>query len=656
MANFNNLSLTVSGIKALLEAQEGKTLVLSKIGLGSGYVTSGITNLKALVTPKLMIPISETSIDSDQGYMTVIANMTNESMTEGFYWKETGLFFNDESGNDVLFAYACITDDKYDYIPAYSDQRYVKNIRIANVVTNTANITVEESAGLVYVDTVTFNAFKGEIVKYGDVVDNLLSDASNLPLSAKQGKVLQEQVIELNTDIGKEIDIERKRIDNIVALPDGSTTGDAELQDIRVGADGNVYDSAGAAVRGQIGDLKSDIVGLLGFSINKNDWKSGYYNGSGSYLDDGVNSNFTTRIIQSNEFEKIVVTPKSGYQLNVVTFNGTVFETRQGWKTDRTEITNGKNVAIILATTSPSSYSLDEMLSNYVFDYSPNGKINDKINEIDTEIETLENEVNTINTEYITKVVCSDTGRNIIHFSVDDTWSCINDLITNSSTYTSIFDNEFLSKLKELHDTYGICVTLNTFNTISTDSSYSISNAPTSYQTEFQANKHWLKFAFHAESDVENYNTSTGISASYDTFVNAIYNLTGDYDCIDRVTRLGYFGGTLENVLAIKNKEHGIIGLLCADDTRISYYLTEEQNNIVQKKGKYIDSEHEIFMIKTITRNLGDAVSEINGNLCYQKFVEIFMHEYEGNPTFETVAEWAKNNGYVSAFPSLLLN
>ena len=99
-----------------------------------------------------------------------------------------------------------------------------------------------------------------------------------------------------------------------------------------------------------------------------------------------------------------------------------------------------------------------------------------------------------------------------------------------------------------------------------------------------------------------------------------------------------------------------IIGLLCADDTRISYYLTEEQNNIVQKKGKYIDVEHQIFMIKTITRNLGDAVSEINGNLCYQKFVEIFMHEYEGNPTFETVAEWAKNNGYVSAFPSLLLN
>lgn len=84
------------------------------------------------------------------------------------------------------------------------------------------------------------------------------------------------KINDITSTQNSKIAILESRMSTFTSLKEGSTTGDAELIDARIGADGTTYPSAGDAMRGQIEQLKEDL-GNLSDIIFSDDISSGFY-------------------------------------------------------------------------------------------------------------------------------------------------------------------------------------------------------------------------------------------------------------------------------------------------------------------------------------------------------------------------------------------
>lgn len=71
-----------------------------------------------------------------------------------------------------------------------------------------------------------------------------------------------------DTSIKNDIQTQKARIDSFASLKEGSTTGDAELIDIRIGIDGKEYSNSGDAVRNQVKYVPLDVIWNDGYYIN----------------------------------------------------------------------------------------------------------------------------------------------------------------------------------------------------------------------------------------------------------------------------------------------------------------------------------------------------------------------------------------------------
>ena len=155
------------------------------------------------------------------------------------------------------------------------------------------------------------------------------------------------------------------RMDTFTKLSEGSTTGDAELADGRVGADGKTYDNIGGAIRGQVTDLKSDLSAIK--ITDSLIFNNGYINADGT-INPNANSlnNHYTNFIDVSFYERVVVYPSSGFQTSIAYYDKfRNFIERTSNVTTPIEVTNAFYIRINVASLKSSSVD-DEIIKTSI--------------------------------------------------------------------------------------------------------------------------------------------------------------------------------------------------------------------------------------------------------------------------------------------------
>lgn len=149
---FQAPKLTNVGKALYYDNISGQGITFTTIKLGSGTLSTAIATLTDLINTVVAI---DASLSNGSGtYVDISGAFTNAGMTEGFYWREIGIFAADpnypnDRSKDILYCYQNAYDTA-DFIPAASVETVEKHITVPLIVGDADTVSCLLDPSLVY--------------------------------------------------------------------------------------------------------------------------------------------------------------------------------------------------------------------------------------------------------------------------------------------------------------------------------------------------------------------------------------------------------------------------------------------------------------------------------------------------------------------------
>lgn len=246
----------------------------------------------------------------------------------------------------------------------------------------------------------------------------------------------------------------------------------------------------------------------------------------------------------------------------------------------------------------------------------------------------------------------------IFHLSFDDVSDIFIDLTKHEDEYNSIFDNDTLAWMKEIHETYGVVISCYVFYQ---SDDFSLDGCTTKFSAEFEENMDWLRFGFHSvdANTVYGIEENSTIVEDYHRTVKCLKDICGGST---NVIRLHSYQGTQNEVVELMADEiEPVTALLSADDKRQSYYLDEDSSSYIYCHDEYTDTvtgmrfistDIRMELVESIDKKINEFSSESwNNQLDY---LVVFTHEWaldsEIKKKIKEICKYAYGNGYQFVF------